>query len=159
MMYIVLVTILQQGPVEADRLVAFGVRPETLVWKQGMPQWAPASQVPELADLFYAQPPQVEEVRPASDEPKPAAPETYLIWAILATICCCMPFGVISIVYASRVNSLYNSGYYDEALVSSRRARNWALASFVCGLVSTIFYTVFVLSSGYIGAGGDYVGL
>ena len=30
---------------------------ETLVWKQGMPQWAKASQLPELAMLFNANTP------------------------------------------------------------------------------------------------------
>ncbi len=30
---------------------------ETLAWRQGMPQWTPAAQVPELASLFAAMPP------------------------------------------------------------------------------------------------------
>ena len=30
---------------------------ETLVWKQGMEDWAPAQDVPEIADLFASIPP------------------------------------------------------------------------------------------------------
>ena len=42
----------QQGPVDGSQLVKFGVTPTTLVWKQGMAQWTPAGQVPELAAIF-----------------------------------------------------------------------------------------------------------
>ncbi|MFD3683642.1 SPFH domain-containing protein [Nocardiopsis sp. NPDC058631] len=51
----------QQGPFDRDGLAqqAGGGRltPDTLVWKAGMAQWAPARQVPELAGLFPATPP------------------------------------------------------------------------------------------------------
>lgn len=41
------------SPQQLPQLVANGnLTPETLVWKQGMAQWAPAAQVPELAPLF-----------------------------------------------------------------------------------------------------------
>jgi hypothetical protein len=32
---------------------------DTLVWKEGMAQWTPAGQVPELASLFGAVPPPI----------------------------------------------------------------------------------------------------
>ena len=35
---------------------------------------------------------------------RPLKPESYLVWAILSTVCCCLPFGVVSIVYASKVD-------------------------------------------------------
>jgi len=51
----------QTGPHGIDALrqqVAGGsLARETLVWKQGMPAWAPASEVPELAALFAPAPP------------------------------------------------------------------------------------------------------
>jgi hypothetical protein len=33
------------------------VTTESLVWREGMPGWVPASQVPEVAALFAATPP------------------------------------------------------------------------------------------------------
>jgi hypothetical protein len=33
------------------------VTPATLVWKQGLSQWVPAQQVPELAEIFGSVPP------------------------------------------------------------------------------------------------------
>jgi hypothetical protein len=42
----------QQGPLDAGGLRAAGVGPGTMVWREGMPDWKPAPQVPELAGLF-----------------------------------------------------------------------------------------------------------
>ena len=51
----------QAGPYDMpvlQQLVQQGVlQPATLVWKTGMPQWAPANTVPELANLFAPAPP------------------------------------------------------------------------------------------------------
>jgi hypothetical protein len=54
----------------------------------------------------------------------PAMP-TYLVQAILVTIFCCMPFGIVAIVYAAQVEGKQNSGDYDGALRSSDTARRW----------------------------------
>jgi hypothetical protein len=59
--YFVAVDGKQSGPHPMDELrqraSAGALTPETLVWKQGMGAWTPASQVDELASLFSAGPP------------------------------------------------------------------------------------------------------
>lgn len=51
----------QQGPFALDALQQQATKGqltrETLVWRQGMAQWVPAGQVPELASVFAAVPP------------------------------------------------------------------------------------------------------
>jgi membrane protease subunit (stomatin/prohibitin family) len=51
----------QVGPVSAAdlpaRVAAGELTRETLVWREGMPAWAPASSVPDVAALFGAVPP------------------------------------------------------------------------------------------------------
>lgn len=42
----------QKGPVDVGQLRSAGVRPDTLVWREGMPEWQEANRVPDLADLF-----------------------------------------------------------------------------------------------------------
>ncbi len=42
----------QSGPAEASDLKILGVTESTLVWTQGMPQWAPANEVEELKKMF-----------------------------------------------------------------------------------------------------------
>jgi hypothetical protein len=45
-------------PAQLAQAAAAGrVAPDTLVWSHGMPSWAAASQVPQLAGLFPPQPP------------------------------------------------------------------------------------------------------
>lgn len=57
------------------------------------------------------------------------------MWAILTTLFCFLPFGIVSIVYAAQVNGKYASGDYQGAASSSRRARTWAIAAAVTGVV------------------------
>lgn len=70
----------------------------------------------------------------------PPKPDNYLVWSILTTICCCLPFGIVAIVYSAQVNSNYQAGLYHEAVKSSVNARTWVIASFVTGLVISIGY-------------------
>ena len=71
-------------------------------------------------------------------------PATYLVWAILATLLCCLPFGIVSIVKASQVSTLYYQGNYAEARAASRAARNWAIASAVSsGAIVLVYVAVF----------------
>ncbi len=44
------------GPFPADRLLAEGLTPETLVWCQGMTDWQPASSVAALHSILHSQP-------------------------------------------------------------------------------------------------------
>lgn len=44
----------QAGPFSFDQLVQKGISPETLVWKQGMADWAPAWKVEELRAVLEA---------------------------------------------------------------------------------------------------------
>jgi hypothetical protein len=71
-------------------------------------------------------------------EPKP---DNYLIWAILATLCCCLPGGIVAIVYAAQVDSKYNAGDYAGARQSSDNAKLWAMISAGVGLVVGVLYT------------------
>ena len=72
-------------------------------------------------------------------------PDNYLVWAILATVLCCLPFGIVSIVYAAKVNGLYAAKQYDEAETASKNAKKWAIIAAVSGVVIDIIYIIFAL--------------
>jgi hypothetical protein len=44
------------GPFTIEQLAMQGLQPNTFVWREGMPEWAPASTVPELLPLLTVQP-------------------------------------------------------------------------------------------------------
>lgn len=75
-------------------------------------------------------------------ETKPSRPSSYLALAIISTIFCCLPTGIVSIVYAAKVNSLYASGNYDEATKASKTAKTWGLISVGLGLLGIIIYII-----------------
>lgn len=47
-MYYIIINNQQAGPMTVQQLLASGLRRDSMVWKQGMPAWTPAEQVPEL---------------------------------------------------------------------------------------------------------------
>ncbi|GAA1589255.1 hypothetical protein GCM10009678_84490 [Actinomadura kijaniata] len=84
-----------------------------------------------------------------SAPPPQSPPPNHLVWAILTTILCCLPGGVVSIVYAAQVNSKWSAGDYQGAMKASKNAKTWAIVSAVVGLVGSAIYLVamFALNS------------
>ena len=66
--------------------------------------------------------------------PRPHVPN-HLVWAILVTIFCCQPTGIVAIVYAAQVNGMLDAGNYDAARNASNSAKTWAIVSMVLGPV------------------------
>ena len=66
----------------------------------------------------------------------------YLVQAILVTIFCCLPAGVVAIVFAAQVNGKVAEGNLPEAQRLSRNARTWCWVSFGVGLGVAILYAV-----------------
>lgn len=80
-------------------------------------------------------------------ENQPKRPLNYLVWAILSTIFCCLPLGIVSIVYSVKVNSEYDSGNYAAAVKASNNAKTWIVVTAIVGIVSTIvIYSIFGLA-------------
>ncbi|PTM05189.1 MAG: hypothetical protein DA407_12475 [Bacteroidetes bacterium] len=74
---------------------------------------------------------------------KPSRPESYLALAIISTIICCVPLGIVSILYATKVNSLYEDGSFDEATRASKNAKTWGLITIGAGVL--IYLGVFLI--------------
>jgi len=75
----------------------------------------------------------------------PPRPKNWLVESILATIFCCLPFGVAGIVFAAQVNSKYDAGDYEGALKASKEAGKWTKVSFFVQLGLAVCYILFVL--------------
>ncbi len=138
----------QVGPYEENELPSHGLTASTMVWREGMPDWVAASQVPELSHLLSpSQQPPSYQPQPSygPQQPygaQPPMPDTYMVWAVLVTVFCCLPFGIVSIVKASQVSSLYSQGRYQEAVAASEAAKKWAIWSAIAGVVISIMVIV-----------------
>lgn len=76
------------------------------------------------------------------------APNNYLVFAILTTLFCCLPAGIVSIVKASQVNSKWTGGDAAGAQEASRQAKQWAIISAAVGLVVIVVYVAVIVAAG-----------
>lgn len=153
-----------RGPYGVADMIRCGVTPSTPVWRQGMTEWVPAGTVRDLAGYFsvnetyhsqqldYSTPPP-SPVDPAArqscsdsewraangDDDRPPMPSTYLGWNIAATVLCCIPLGIIGIIYSAMTRSRYDQGDYAGARNASKWASVWLILSVVFGLIQGVF--------------------
>ncbi|MEL1265473.1 CD225/dispanin family protein [Pseudoxanthomonas putridarboris] len=94
---------------------------------------------------------------PLPSQPAPYIPN-HLVWAILSTLFCCLPFGVVSIVFAAQVDGKRMAGDIAGAQESSRKAKLWAIVSAATALVPITLYLLFVSVIGGVGLLGGFAG-
>ncbi len=75
----------------------------------------------------------------------PAHIPNYLVQAILVTIFCCLPFGIVSIVYAAQVNAKLTAGDVSGAIRASSSTKTWAWVAFGTGLAIVGVYLIVVV--------------
>ena len=94
------------------------------------------------------------ETQPLNQENKPPRPPNYLALAIVSTILCCLPAGVVSIVYSTKVNSEYDNGNYAGAESASKNAKTWGFVAVGVALIGWIIYIAF-FGLAFLGALGS----
>ena len=93
----------------------------------------------------------------SQDPPQPPAPPppgysatqansipTYLPYAILVTLFCCLPLGIPGIIYAARTSSRAAAGDLEGARSDSKEAKKWTWISFWAGIISWFLYGAFL---------------
>ena len=90
---------------------------------------------------------------PGTSMPAGAAPtiQNYLVQSILVTLCCCVPAGIVAIVFAAQVNSKLAAGDMAGAQESARLAKIWSWVGFGIGAVGIGIYATLAI----IGALGN----
>ena len=83
-------------------------------------------------------------------------PDSNLVWAILTTLLCCLPFGIVAIVYASKVDSLYAAAQYAEAQQASDNAKKWSILAAIVGALVIVGYIVLVVFMGVLAGSSGY---
>ena len=73
--------------------------------------------------------------------------ENYLVQAVLTAFFCCMPVGVVGIIYAAQVNSKLMAGDVAGAQAAAKNAKMWSWIAFGSGLAIMIGYGVVIALS------------
>ncbi len=136
----------QVGPISLEQMRAANLASNTLVWCEGMAGWTALSSVEELRGAVPPVPSSpFPDPTPHLVMPKtPIKPDTNFVWALLSTLLCCMPFGIVAIVQANKVDSHWNAGRFEEAEKCSKNARMWSLISAGVG-VAVIFLNILLV--------------
>lgn len=125
--------------------------PETMVWVEQEQNHRPAAQIPGLQFAAARQGFETPPSYAAGNYPRQnlgPQPPNNLVWAILATVLCCLPLGVVSLVFAAQVDSFYSRGEYQKAVDASNKAKTWAIVSVVCGLIANVLIFGFAILGG-----------
>lgn len=169
------------GPFEVEHLIARGIKGSDLVWAEGMKDWTPAESVDEIREALYSStpsysnpsptiPPQPQAAAGYPEPPCPPAapqyaqaapqqpnysneipPKTWLAESILVTLFCCLPFGIVGIVKASNVSSLWQAGRFEESRLASAAAKKWTVIGFFVGIAVSVLYIACIVITALIG--------
>ncbi len=153
----------QFGPMDLDSLKELHLTSAAYVWHEGLPGWIKITQLPELQGLYemdgepvatatqpldatqtqstrdqavmgqpYQQPQYASDQQASPAEP---CPPTNLGWAIAATVLCCIPVGIVAIIYALKVTNKYREGDIEGAKRASETGAWWCIASIILGII------------------------
>lgn len=85
---------------------------------------------------------------PGGPVPGGAQPDNNLVWAILCTVLCCLPLGIVSIIKSTQVSGLWASGRYAEAQQAADDAKKFAIWGAIAGAVVAVLYIIFYVIVG-----------
>lgn len=126
----------KEGPFELGELKHQHLKPDTLVLDTQTGKWQKADEIEEISNLLNQK-------REWDNPSKMEMPKTWLVESILATLFCCLPFGLVGLIKAANVSTLYQAGKYAEATVTSQEAGKWTKISIAVGIILGLIYLAF----------------
>lgn len=69
----------------------------------------------------------------------------YLVTSIIVTLCCCLPFGIVAIVYAASVNAKVAAGDIQGAKAASGTALMWCYLGAIPSIIIWVIYVVLII--------------
>ncbi len=125
------------------------ISPTDLVWCQGMANWQRADMQPWYA-IASGPPPLSGVLSPAPAQKwgnlfKESAyneppPPSLIGWSIAVLLCCCLPGGVVGLVFHSKAQTEYARGNFDAARRAYDTGKNWLIGSAIVGFFFSIIY-------------------
>tara|TARA_X000000368_G_scaffold17723_1_gene13964 strand:+ start:3086 stop:3352 length:267 start_codon:yes stop_codon:yes gene_type:complete len=79
-----------------------------------------------------------------------------MVKAVLCTLFCCLPLGIVAIIKASEVNGKLAAGDVPGAQASAAEADKWANWGIIGALVAFVLYILFFVVLGVAAASNPY---
>ena len=84
-----------------------------------------------------------------TNQPMEAPPENNLVWAILCTVLCCMPLGIVAIIKATKVNTLWYQGDHEGAHKAAADAKKYSIwGAAIVGVFLVIYFFLIAVGIG-----------
>ena len=129
---------------------------DDLGWYEGLGEWKPLRNIEGIVGATVV-PTVVSNPPNNAGVPAEQVPSN-LVWGILSTLCCCLPLGIVSIVYASKVEGYVFAGDIETAKENSKKAAMWAWISFGVSIAGGIIWFIIGAVSGGLEGMGDFDG-
>jgi hypothetical protein len=65
-----------------------------------------------------------------------------MVPAILVTLFCCLPLGIVAIINANKVNTMLAAGDYNGAVTASNQARQWTMWAAIAGVATWVIFGI-----------------
>ena len=75
------------------------------------------------------------------------SPGLWLGLSIASSLLCCLPIGIVGIIYAALALGAQNRQDWDDAARKARMAKNWTIASIVLGVIAIVVICISGLGS------------
>ncbi len=83
-------------------------------------------------------------------------PDNNLVWAILCTVLCCLPLGIVAIIKSTKVKELWALGDHDGANKAAADAKKYSIWGAAIGVIFVVLYVIFVVVLGVAGGFSGY---
>lgn len=80
-------------------------------------------------------------------------PDNNLVWAILSTVFCCLPLGVVAIIKSTQVSGLWAQGQHDAARKAADDAKKFSMWAAIAGVILVVLYVIFFVVIGISASG------
>lgn len=143
MEYFAIINHEQIGPITKTELRHLDVYPETMMWREGLDDWKPASEIPELADLFQdPDAPAAGNTTHGYRNMVPRSITTLIACTILVTIVGSWP-AIFALINAIKAHKAFNAGDYEQAIARSRKAAMFSAAAWILTAVIAVAIILF----------------
>lgn len=88
-----------------------------------------------------------------SNNPAGTPPDNNLVWAIICTVLCCLPLGIVAIIKSTKVKELWMQGDHAGAQKAADDAKKYSIWGMAAAGIVWILYIIFVVVLGVAGGG------
>lgn len=79
-----------------------------------------------------------------TNNPAGVPPDNNLVWAILCTVLCCLPLGIVAIIKSTKVKELWAQGDHAGAQKAADDAKKYSLWGAGISLIFVVLYFILI---------------